>query len=88
MKLDVQGAEHLVLEGATDALRENRISVIFTEIITMPTYVGQISLHEMLRKFDDHNFQLYNIYNLSTVDGRLRQVDAIFVNTMSPLALA
>ena len=88
MKLDVQGAEHLVLEGAIDALRENRISVIFTEIITMPTYVGQISFHEMLRKFDDHNFDLYNIYNLSTVDGRLRQVDAIFVNRLSSMALS
>jgi FkbM family methyltransferase len=80
MKLDVQGAEHLVLEGAVDSLRENRISVLYTEIITMPTYVGQKLFHEMLKIYDDHNFQLCNIYNHSAIDGWLRQVDAIFVN--------
>ena len=82
MKLDVQGAEHLVLEGALETLRENKISVIYTEIITMPTYIGQKPFHEMLKILDDQNFQLYNIYNLSTIDGWLKQVDAIFVNRL------
>ncbi len=47
LKLDVQGAEHLVLEGAMESLRENRVGVLYTEIITMLTYVGQKSFHEM-----------------------------------------
>jgi FkbM family methyltransferase len=80
LKLDVQGAEPLVLEGAADTLANNRIGIIYTEIITMPTYVGQKSFDEMLKLFADRNFQLYNIYNCDSVDGWLRQVDAIFVN--------
>jgi FkbM family methyltransferase len=82
MKLDVQGAEYLVIEGAANTLRVNNINVIYTEIITMPTYVGQRSFDEILKIFYDQNFHLYNIYNLSTIDGWLRQVDAIFVNKL------
>jgi hypothetical protein len=80
LKLDVQGAEYLVMKGAEDSLRSRKIRIIYTEIITQPTYVGQRLLHEVLDLFSGYGYQLFNIYNLSvTRDGALRQVDAIFV---------
>jgi hypothetical protein len=79
LKLDVQGAEHLVMKGAGSACRERRINIIYSEIITQPTYVGQKRLDEALGVFYESGFDLHNIYNLnSSESGRLRQVDAIF----------
>lgn len=78
LKLDVQGAEFKVLEGAREALTNGRIKLVYSEIITLPTYKGQKSFHEILSLFESHGLWLHNFYNLSTVNGRLRQVDAIF----------
>ncbi len=79
LKLDVQGAEHLVLKGALEACKSGRISVIYSEFIIQPTYIGQKRLDEALSAFYDAGFELHNIYNLSSrSDGKLRQIDAIF----------
>lgn len=80
LKLDVQGAEPLVLEGASAACKKEIIQIIYSEIIIQPTYIGQKRLDEVLAVFFNYGFDLHNIYNLSyTSKGRLRQVDAIFV---------
>ena len=79
LKLDVQGAEYLVLEGARQSIEASRISLIYSEIITQPTYKCQKELHEVLRIFHDCQFMLHNFYDLSlSRDGKLRQLDAIF----------
>ena len=81
LKLDVQGAEYLVLEGAARSMAASRINLIYTEIIIQPTYKEQRELHEILRMFHEYGFMLYNLYNFSrTKDGTLRQVDAIFTH--------
>lgn len=82
LKLDVQGAEPLVIEGAAEACRRGAIRLIYSEILTQPTYQGQKRLDEALAVFYDNGFDLYNIYNYSlTLDGRLREVDVIFTKT-------
>lgn len=79
LKLDVQGAEDRVIKGAIEACKNGRIGMIYSEIITQPTYIGQKRLDEALRVYYDGGFELHNIYNFSsTADGKLRQVDAIF----------
>jgi FkbM family methyltransferase len=79
LKLDVQGAEHLVMAGAMEAGRRRLIDVIYTEVITQPTYMGQQRFDRAMTPFYDGGFNLYNIYNVSlSDDGRLRQLDAIF----------
>jgi FkbM family methyltransferase len=80
LKLDTQGTEYQIIEGADKAFSEGRIKVIYTEIITMPTYIGQKELHEVLRIIQDKGFRLHNFYNYSLTNGRLRQVDAIFTH--------
>jgi len=79
LKLDVQGAEPLVMEGAAELCRAGKIRMIYTEIITQPTYKGQKRFDEALRVFYNRGFDLYNLYNLNSGDsGQLRQLDAIF----------
>lgn len=85
LKLDVQGAEYLVLKGAEKSIAASRINLIYSEIITQPTYKNQKELHEVLRLFHDYAFLLHNIYNLSrTSSGKLRQIDAIFTLSTRP----
>lgn len=78
LKLDVQGAEPLVLEGGKEYCSAGKIDVIYTEIITMPSYTGQVELHEFLALLHDYGFELYNFYNFFMHEGRLKQMDAIF----------
>ncbi len=82
LKLDVQGAEYLVLEGAAQTLAAGRVNLIYSEVITQPTYKNQKELHEVLGRFHDRGFRVHNIYDLSrTNHGALRQIDVIFLRT-------
>lgn len=79
LKLDVQGAEPMVMSGSTMTCSSKMIHIIYSEIIIQPTYEGQKRFDEALAAFYDRGFDLYNFYNMScTSEGRLRQVDAIF----------
>jgi FkbM family methyltransferase len=80
LKLDTQGTEYQIIEGAEKAFAEGIIKIIYTEIITMPTYIGQKELHEVLRVIQDKGFKLHNFYNYSLTNGKLRQMDAIFTH--------
>jgi FkbM family methyltransferase len=89
LKIDVQGAEPRVLRGGEGLLRAGRVRMVYTEIITLPTYDGQAQLDEFLSMMRGYGFELFNFFNLSaTAAGQLRQVDAIFLSTRSPLYAA
>jgi hypothetical protein len=79
LKLDVQGAEPLVLKGGEQMIRNGKVRLVYTEILTLPSYTGQLELSEFLRMMQGYGFQLFNFFNLNTTaSGQLRQVDAIF----------
>ena len=81
LKIDVQGYEFNVLEGAKNFLSKDAVKVIYMEIIILPTYKKQKHLDELLALMRLNNFTLYNLYNFSyDTFGSLRQVDAIFIN--------
>ena len=80
LKLDVQGAEYRVLEGGANALVAGLIDVIYMELILMPTYKEQRSLAYYLQFLERNGMKLFGLYNLSHIRGRIRQLDAIFVN--------
>lgn len=81
LKLDVQGAEPLVMAGATELCKAGKIGLVYTEVITQPTYQGQKRFDHALGVFYDLGFDLHNIYNLnSSASGKLRQVDIIFAS--------
>lgn len=80
LKLDVQGAEFMVLKGALESLEKRIVKMIYTEIITLPTYEGQKHFDEILNLMRNLRYELYDFYNYSyTPKGQLRQVDAIFL---------
>lgn len=79
LKLDVQGAEPLVMAGALSACKAGAIGLVYSEIIIQPTYKGQKRFDDMLATFYGSGFDLFNLYNMGfTAEGRLCQVDAIF----------
>jgi FkbM family methyltransferase len=78
LKLDVQGAEYLVLEGARRLLSGGDILLIFAEIILVPTYKGQRSLLDYLTLFDEYGYQLVDLYDLTRRHSRLAQADFLF----------
>lgn len=82
LKLDTQGAEYLVIEGAQRAIEQTKIKLIYLEILIKPTYHQQKHFDEVLKMLRLHGFNLHNIYNHSLTDkGELRQVDALFSNS-------
>jgi FkbM family methyltransferase len=85
LKLDVQGAEYAVLCGAGGMLRRHSIDLLYMEVITAPTYVGQHRLHEYLALFDEYGYALFDLYHPVRRRGRLMQADLIIV---SPECLA
>ena len=81
LKLDTQGTEYNIIEGAAKAIEQGKIKLIYLEIITLPTYQNQKHFDEVLRFLRLNGFNLYNMYDYSfTQLGFLRQVDAIFLS--------
>ena len=79
LKLDVQGAEHLVMRGAVQSCRAGKIGLLFAEIITQPAYAGQLRFDEALGAYYDCGFDLHNLYTAALTDeGKIQYLDAIF----------
>jgi FkbM family methyltransferase len=78
LKLDVQGFEHKVLEGARRFLAH--VVGIQLELSLVPLYDGEHLFHPMLHELEDRGYDLWSVVpGFSAPDtGRLLQVDAIF----------
>ena len=97
LKIDVQGAELMVFENATDRL--DGALLVHTEVEFMPMYVGQPLFSEVERFLRSHGFQLHCFAPLVTRDFRpmlrgtdpyaghsqLLWADAVFVKDMTRL---
>jgi len=78
LKLDVQGAEGMVLEGARETLR--RVQSVWTEVSFRPLYEQSITfpgVYDFLRSEGFHLIALEDAYRGN--DGELLQADALFV---------
>lgn len=78
LKMDTQGTESLILEGAIETINQNKIKLVYTEIIIMPTYIGQKPLDEALYDYRKNGFILYNFY-FNPV-GQVQQIEALFIH--------
>jgi len=84
LKLDVEGAERDVLEGAVNTLRSTEL--LIAEISVMKRRVGEPGFADMIGLLDSVGFELYDIPELAQAnDGTLRYLDAIFVPKGSKL---
>ncbi len=80
LKIDVQGAELKVLEGSSVSLKSGLIKCIYIEVNLASTYVGQMSLNQLMKLMAACNFQLWDILPfVYTRVGRAWTANAIFV---------
>lgn len=82
LKLDIQGAEHAALRGASRLLSEQRIGIIYTEAFMLPFYKDQPLLGDICKLLAQFGYQIHNFYNLSFSgnSGRCTWMDVIFVS--------
>lgn len=79
LKLDVQGAEKLVIEGAIKTL--SKVDIIYTEINFQELYKNSILVNDLINLLNKHNFRLVGIENIhqSIIDGSFMHGDAVFI---------
>ena len=79
LKLDVQGYEKFVLEGAAESLKY--IKVIQVEMALTALYSGELLLADMVYYMEKLDYVLYSLINgfNNFETGQLFQVDGIFV---------
>jgi len=84
MKIDVQGAELQVLEGAKGML--DRLAGIIVEVTILPIYRDAPLASEVISWLHDNGFRIFDIcsYAQRPKDGRLSQMDVLFVPKGSP----
>lgn len=84
LKLDCQGYENRILQGAGQSLRDKKITLIYTEVLLTPQYEGQCYFEELaaeLRKYDYHLVALYD--GRRDPSGQLLWTNALFKATAS-----
>ena len=83
VKIDTQGFEKNVIDGATKSLMN--IKIIQLEMSIVPLYENEMLFIEMINYLDNKGFQLFSLENgfSDPTTGRLLQVDGIFVNKLS-----
>ena len=81
VKIDTQGFEKNVLEGAEGII--NKIKIIQLEMSIFELYEDEILYQEMIRILDEKGFKLISLENgfSNPKTGELLQVDGIFMNT-------
>lgn len=80
LKIDAQGGEALILEGGEAFLRNQRIDLIYLEVIFEATYQGQPTLWDHMSRMNKFDYKLINIYDATKVTGRLMQMDVLFAS--------
>jgi FkbM family methyltransferase len=79
IKIDVQGAELLVLRGAKRVLQETKVVIL--EVTLFGTMVGGPQLNDVVSKMKELGFVVYDIcgFLYRPLDNALCQVDMVFV---------
>jgi FkbM family methyltransferase len=78
LKLDVQGAEYKVLQGARNALENKKIKLIQLEALIGEQYVGQKTIAYYVQELADFDYKLKNISDIAVVNDNITQIDLIF----------
>lgn len=81
LKLDVQGAEHLVMGGSAVSCERGLIKLIYAEVLAQATYESQMRFDQALAVYYDRGFNLFGLYNTcASNEGRVLQVDCLFTH--------
>lgn len=82
LKIDVQGAEIKVIQGAKRMLEEKNIKVIYCECLFLPFYKEQCYFGDIAHYLYEMGYRAYSSYNFgfNFKTGRVMQCDTIFVH--------
>lgn len=80
LKTDTQGYDLEVLKGASRLLGENRIGLVFCELIFSDMYSGQPRFSTIVDHLLDRNFELVGFYDMHYRNERIGWTDALFIN--------
>ena len=79
LKMDAQGSEPRILKGAARMLREQRIGLVYTEVMFVPVYEGQGKFYEVAALLGGAGYELFDFYSFTYADdGQVKWGDAIF----------
>ena len=79
IKIDVQGAEHLVLKSAIKTLKITKL--VYTEFSFRRLYQNSSTFYDLYNILNANNFMLIDIsQGYKSLNGELLQGDALFVN--------
>lgn len=80
LKLDVQGAELMILQGATETLERKIIKVIYCEVWFTQAYKDAPLYHIIANYLERYEYKSFGIYNMHyRKDGQFLWGDAIFI---------
>lgn len=85
IKLDVQGSEQLILEGATTVLPT--VECVLMEVQFLEYNIGAPKFYDMISFMDKHGYQIFDIFGLYYLPEckLLNQADVLFVKKNSHL---
>ena len=78
LKIDVQGNELKVLQGAKRMLKEKRVKLIFTEISIAPNYKEQSETDEIIKFLRENKYKIFNFFKMKHKQGKLIECDVLF----------
>tara|TARA_B100000900_G_scaffold343353_1_gene307040 strand:+ start:1910 stop:2656 length:747 start_codon:yes stop_codon:yes gene_type:complete len=79
LKIDVQGAEFKVIEGANNSLKDNKIGCVLIEIAIADYYKNQKNFDFYITLFKNYEYELRGFYNLmSDKNKNVLYLDAVF----------
>lgn len=78
MKIDTQGSEYLVLDGAKEILSKKIIRNIQLEVILGDTYKGQKTIGFYLNLLENYGYKLKNMTDFCIKNGSIIQTDLFF----------
>jgi FkbM family methyltransferase len=82
LKLDVQGAEGMVLRGAERLLTREAIDLVFTEVMFAPHYEGGPLFHQLWGQLEEHQYSFFNLFEFHVArNGQLRYANALFLSS-------
>ena len=80
LKLDTQGAECAILQGAKEMLTEKKVGMIYCEVVFIPIYQNQVLAHEIIKELNRLDYQLYDLFDpVYAANGQLLRADTLFL---------
>ena len=80
LKMDTQGYEMHILDGAKGMLEQSQIGLIYTEVLFVPLYEGQGYFDDIVVFLNKYGYKLYGLYGIhSDKKHGVNFADALFV---------